>query len=239
LKGLKLLFSKASNDSDIDFFLGQILTFAYLHKDKIRSELDPLLIGEEGGKWILELSHSAIFTLLSSWGEIFESLNVYCDRSKPLAAKQDFFNAMVNREDKHNLLIRGEKLNLTFNLAGPIQFVDSRQHSGIQLADVLASSLCYALNNPGDFSLELRRQLWPAIHRFSMIPDPDDLDLMKRGPYVNSLLLHELIERSEAGRNLLENIREFILSADSSYPGYIEQQYLEACKEQDLQAALR
>ena len=92
---------------------------------------------------------TALHWLLASWGEQFEVLDVYCDNSKPIEAGEEFFRAFVGREDKAYIRLGSRPTpSVIYNLAGPINLVDSRESPGIQIADVLSSSLAYALNHP-------------------------------------------------------------------------------------------
>ena len=67
---------------------------------------------------------------------------MYCDESKPIQEGLDFFDVFIGREDKPYLRF-GDKPTSSFiyNLAGPINLVDSKASPGVQIADLLSSSL--------------------------------------------------------------------------------------------------
>jgi len=63
--------------------LDDIKTFCIHHRDTINQELNSLR-ETDIGKWILDLSTSALFSILCDWGKEFNQLKVFCDVSKPL-----------------------------------------------------------------------------------------------------------------------------------------------------------
>lgn len=92
------------------------------------------------GKWALDLSASALWSHLNHWGRMKEPLVVLCDDSKPLRAK----DADLDGTDRNSVIARVEALvgerDLGWELARPIEFVDSRAHPSVQLADILAGT---------------------------------------------------------------------------------------------------
>ena len=77
---------------------------------------------------------TALHWLLASCGEEFEVLEVYCDESKPIQEGHDFFDVFIGRKDKLYLRF-GDKPSPSFiyNLAGPINLVDSKVHPAFRL----------------------------------------------------------------------------------------------------------
>ena len=134
--------------------LGTMLAFCQLNIESIRDEIKLMRDLDGGTRWDLELSQTIVHWLLAHWGEEFESLDAYCDESKPIESNMDMFNQFIGRTDKAYIRLGGEpRPSLVYNLAGPIQLVDSRKYPGVQIADVLASSLAYSLkNNEENFS---------------------------------------------------------------------------------------
>ena len=107
---------------------------------------------------------------------------------------------------------------LGFNLNGPIKLVDSEQSHGVQIADVLSSSISYALNNPE----EEHSKTWltlvaDMIGDESVIPDPQMLDLSQREPFINALVLGELVDRTVKGSSLIAGMADFIAFAHYAY----------------------
>jgi len=72
---LNYLFS-SSKTPDISPILDGIKTFCIHHRDTINQELNSLR-GTDIGKWILELSTSALFSILCDWGKEFNQLKVF------------------------------------------------------------------------------------------------------------------------------------------------------------------
>lgn len=93
---------------------------------------------------------ASLYSLLTTWGERHESLRVICDQSIPLLDQMDFFNVMVGRTDKRTIRMGRRESSIIFNLAEPLQLVNSLDTLGVQLADVLAAALCASMETPKD-----------------------------------------------------------------------------------------
>jgi len=221
---LETVFNLASTTSDFSVFLRQILDFATGHAETIDAELKALRANEATGTWILELSLTGLFNVLTKWGENINGMEVYCDDSKPLVAQGDFFDVMINRKDKRYIEIAGKSHPLTFNLARPIQVVSSKDHPGIQIADVFASSLAYALKNENGFASRCYEICQKSIHENSIFPQLEFADLSQKPGFVNAMILHELIDRTLHQHDILEGIEDYILYADYSYLGWLQHQ---------------
>lgn len=137
--------------------IGHILAFSLCHRKRIETginemnEMRNVKKFDAVANWTLDLSMTALHWLLASWGEEFEVLEVYCDESKPIRDAKEFFEAFIGREDKvYSLLDDQSSPSIVYNLSGPINLVDSKESHGVQIADVLSSSLTYALKNPGN-----------------------------------------------------------------------------------------
>src|SRR3989442_4286555 len=158
------IFSFETPGLTVTSLIEMVILFCYLNKDQILVKLNPLLSDPDNYKWMLELSNTALPGLLQSWGEEHESLEVYCDASKPVNDQLDSFNCMVGQREKVYVTLGKVTWSLTYNLASPIKVVDSVQYPGIQIADVFASSLCFALNNQDDaFCKDLVNGFRPAM----------------------------------------------------------------------------
>ena len=211
-------------------YLGDILLFASSQQDRIKREIEFLRKIRSGPGWELELSMPSVNFLLASWGEKYKdkALEVHCDNSKPiqsdLSSSISIFNQMVGREDKFYIPVgRPGRPSIIYNLATEIILEDSVSSPGIQIADVIASSVAYALNNPqDDVSAEWLDQASEMVAE-TIAPDFDLIDLTLRGPMINSLVLGELKERSVKGEDLLFGLREFILTAMFEYPRLLKE----------------
>lgn len=201
-----------------------IILFCRLHKDEILSELNPVLLEPSEGKWLLELSYSALYDLLSYWGNRFDSIQVYCDSSKSISDQLGDFAQWVGSHETIEVNLGRAGGTIGFNLAQPISIVDSDKHPGIQIADVFASSLCYSLNHKDDpYCRDLFQSLIPAMSERCIGPEMDEIDLRKLKPYVNSAVLWQLVDRSCRGESISEfcdRLAEFLIEARDSYPQY-------------------
>lgn len=199
--------------------LSDIGTFCLVHREKIAEEIVSL-VGTNTGKWILDLTSTSLFSLLSYWGDRFYQLDVYCDDSKPLH-QTDMFDHMVNRLDRVYQRWGDKERLITFNLTRPPQMVRSEDYFGVQIADVLASALRHALENQeAPEAKSWLEQLMPYIGDGSVWPDFDTLDLNTPEAFVNGMLLHELTARSIKRKNLFDGIPAFIAAAHASFPRF-------------------
>jgi hypothetical protein len=205
--------------------LQAIATFALLHRDTIREELRPLHQNPTTPNWILDLTSTSIFSVLCAWGELYDQLDVYIDRSKPLETENEILLAMVNRKDKVRIRMFGKERPYSFNLTKIPSFVNSKDHSGIQLADVIASAIASALQNKLRNQADAQEQAWlatalPFTLDDCIFPDIKHADPREREAFVNSALLMELVDRSLKRENLFNGIPEFLYSLHQVYSVY-------------------
>lgn len=188
----------------------QIREFAQIRADDIRAELD-VLDSTGVGKWVLDLTSSALFSLLASWGETYSVITGICDQSKPLQHDTSLFDAMIGRTDKSYIEAFGKREPMTFNLSGPIQFRDSKIVHGIQIADAVAAAAIYVFSGPDDeHSRRWRKIIATRGHYGSIIPDMDEVKLKDRRVQRNAVLLMELHARAKGGLSLTEGMPEYI-----------------------------
>ena len=198
--------------------LNEMLALARYHRERIVDEITALQSTGGISSWPLELSVTSLHYLLATWGEEFESLSVFCDSSKPVQANLATFDHFIGRTDKFYISF-GENAtpSLVYNLAEPITLVDSKTSCGIQLADVLASAIAYALKNYD----EETSQAWLAIIETSVVnfmqPDLASVSLDEMECFVNTQVLLELLDRSASNEDLFEGMNEFIVFARQSY----------------------
>lgn len=212
------LFPKLIVEPGYSEVLEDIAEFVRIHSDFIAAEFAKMSVLQPVHRWMLELSSSALYSLLATWGSRFDSLEVYCDDSKPLVDMREPFDMMVGRTDKGEIAFEGKRQSLVFNLAKPIEFVSSANHPGIQLADVLAATLAFVLKNPSDSqSARLYSAIKPAMSQFSIFPDSDRVALNTQSGFVNCMVLHELVERGRRRVNPFEGMPEFIREANRTW----------------------
>lgn len=189
----------------------QIREFAMYRADDIRKELESL--SQTGtGKWVLDLSSSALFTLLANWGAKHSAIKAICDQSKPLQQSQGLFNSMVNNPHPQQFShMWGEQHPITFNLSEPLIFSDSKNTPGIQIADVIAAIAVYVFSREqSDFSQKWSNLIAPISANGSIIPDQDELRLETTRVQRNVLVLHELHSRAKHGKSLIDGMDQHI-----------------------------
>lgn len=208
--GLKALFSasKAPNMSPV---LDLVFDFAVLNKKSIVNELDGYA-GEGAGKWVLDLTNTALFSILAQWGQQYDELSAFCDNSKPLDHDQELFNAMIGNKEKHFSRIAGHDIPITFNLSEPLNLVDSKEIFGVQLADAVAAAFVYACDseNQDEHALKWRSMIEEVVIYGSVFPDYDHVDLKRFEVQRNFVVLQELVERSKNGHCLLEGMDRYM-----------------------------
>jgi hypothetical protein len=212
--GLVYLFSSLSLPN-ISPVLDAIREFCVHQRDAINEELDSLK-GTGTGKWILDLTHTSLFSLLGEWGQEFNQIEVFCDASKPLQEQVEIFQVMVNKDEKLFMELAGQQHAISFNLASLPQLVDSQSRPGIQIADVLAGTFAFVFrenlkSNYNSYPQEWIPYLDKCISPYSVIPDPKEhLDWTKINVKRNYLILEELTERSIRNASLLDGIDIFL-----------------------------
>jgi hypothetical protein len=195
----------------------EVVTFAHAQRAAIVEELETIRGLGHTGKWTLDVTDAALYSLLCYWGERFAQLDVFCDESKPLASyvrERGLFSVMVGRVDKQSFAFPGdEPKQVTFNLARPISLVRSQDYSGVQIADVISAAVSYSFRNPEESeSREWLKmvQECSALHEQSILPSLEEVNFDNRRVALKAALFKELVRRSRCGEELLANIREFL-----------------------------
>ncbi len=121
---------------------------------------DPQLLQDEiemeqgrVGKESLDLVVPSILGLLSEWGKAEQPLSVLCDDSNVFKNNigMGYLNGMGS--GKRSKFLTSE---IGYKLAHEIKLGDSKKNYGLQLADLVSSSVFFAMNNlEKDFSREL------------------------------------------------------------------------------------
>ena len=211
------------NHLDTSTLLGTILTFCLCNQDRIKSEIKLLRELDEGARWDLELSQTMVHWLLAHWGEEFEALEAYCDESKPIESNMEMFNQFIGRKDKAYIKLGGDpRPSLVYNLSGPIKLVDSKKYPGVQIADLLASSVAYSLKNQGQEFPNQCMELAQESITLAVVAEPDEFQPAREKGDLNMLVLVELSNRSIRGEDLLTGMREYILFQSHMMPEFQE-----------------
>ncbi|HEX8167048.1 MAG TPA: DUF3800 domain-containing protein [Beijerinckiaceae bacterium] len=199
-----------SGGPDADPLVGQILRFARGYNVVIAQETRALQRTGDTGKWVLDLTVSAIFSHLAAWGERYPLIEVVCDDSKPLLALADTFNVMINRPDRAHMALFGKRRPITWNMSQPIAFASSSTHAGIQIADLIAgvtAAAPFAESRPE--LQELAAKVAVHLHDDCIMPDFDVLDLEGDQAPVNWLVLEALASRADAGEDPLDGWKKY------------------------------
>ena len=158
--------------------------------------------------WVLDLTASAIYSHLAVWGQRHPLIEVVCDESKPLKMMGGLFDVMVNRPHVAFLEIFGKRRPLTWNMSKRVEFASSKEHAGVQLADLIAG-VTAALPGGGERVAGLGEKIQPHLHEDCIFPDFDVLDLKGDEAPVNWLILEELACRADHGEDPLEGMEVF------------------------------
>jgi len=208
------IFPTRGLDQEYSAVLRDIEAFFVIHREAIAKDIAEHSGDEPLYSWMLDLTLSSFYALLTMWGERYPGLVVYCDESKPLMDMRKTIDMMVGRTDKAEVYFEGKKQSLIFNLAEPVHYVSSRDHPGVQLADIFASALAYCMRAPGDdLARTWMKQLAKSITEFSVLPDPHIVDLREERAFVSALVLHELVDRSAKNVSLFDGMPAFIAAA--------------------------
>ena len=150
------------------------------------------------GKWTLDLSASSLWSHLNHWGRSKEPLVVACDDSKPLRAIEAELdgtgrNAAVARVEA----LFGERV-LGWELERPIEFVDSRAHPSVQLADILAGTAMSCCSNGLPEGMAPTGEFMDkGMLRDSIFPDFERVRLKNGKAKVHYAVLRELAATAE------------------------------------------
>lgn len=163
------------------------------------------------GKWLLDLTCTALFGLLMQM-EGDDELRVICDKSKPLAADVTIFDRFVGNADvQPDLYINDARLR-SLNLVEPISLRKSHEEAGLQLADVVAGSVANVMKHQQDARSEQLAEALEASQTMWVKTDRSYVDARQYPAQVNLSLLTLLAERSVRGLDLFDGLEEFVKS---------------------------
>ena len=193
-----------------------VLRFAHGYKPEIaRDNTNLPKETVDGGKWVLDLSASALWSHLNHWGRKHEPLDVQCDVSKPLQA----IASKLRGDERDPAILRarqmGHKGELGWRFLKPIDFVDSRNHPAVQIADLVASTAVriFSRGLPEGFNATAK-MMDEGMLRDSIFPDWDVIDLSQREAAVNYLVLYDLATRADRRANPLQGIDDLYHTAE-------------------------
>lgn len=205
------LLEENQKDAEALEFFKKIAIFIDTHKEVIFNEIKDL------PAWTIDLSLTSLHALFSQWGSTGSEIIAYCDNSKPINEKIDWFKPMMGRKEivySPLSLDGGYKIPLTYNLK-EINMVDSKEYAGVQLADIVATASTYSIQvyqKTDKYVEKLRSILLPKVIYASVFPDYEQIDLTQKKVQLNALLFEELIHRSENRVPILNNIEGYIVA---------------------------
>ncbi len=210
---LRAFFSNKTSPLDGVFI--DMISFMEGYSDAIIEELDTLKITTSGGKWTLDLSISTLHSLLRHWAKSHDEMTVICDPSKPLAALAPDLDIMIGRTDRpqHFHPVAGRYCPI-FNLKRSVQFKDSKESAGIQLADIVASFAADAFKKDDKSLLQIIAE---GVIGESIFPTLEYVNLTEKQPFLNALVLKELANRARNKSDPLSNM--------AAYYEFISEQY--------------
>lgn len=148
--------------------------------------------------WTLDLSASGLWSHLNHWGKLKQPITVLCDDSKPLRAiAGDLADVGLDAAIERAKALFGHQ-DLGWEFEKPLEFVDSRAHPSVQLADILASTAVYCYSNGLPKGMEVMGEILDAgMLRDSIFPDFERVDLEREEVMVHYAVLHELAATAE------------------------------------------
>lgn len=219
-EGRPLFSSRGGEDESLP--MQYIAAFYRGNTAAIQEELGSL--GSETDKWILDLTSTALHSLLCEWAETADLLDVTCDESKPLAASNSIWDAMVGNDRRAYHLLFGTRQRITYNLLRPVELARSIDTPGLQIADVIASATAAVFERPNDPTLQAFREraIEGCSSNLTVLPMLAEIDLESLAVQRNYIVLRELAERSARGEQLLPEcawlVLELTAAAQLSFP---------------------
>lgn len=211
----------SGDERHFNMLLGPILRFARGYNVTIARETRNLQLTGDNGKWVLDLTISAVTDHLRNWAERHPLLEVVCDDSKPLRALAGIYDVMVDRPDPVYMEALGKRVRLTWNMAKPISFVSSSDHAAVQLADLIAGTAIAVAANQGDENYRrLAEAIQPHFSEECILPDFDIIDLAGDEAPVNLLVLEELADRADRGMDPLLGMEAVYAVAKATLPEF-------------------
>ncbi|WP_206777820.1 DUF3800 domain-containing protein [Leisingera methylohalidivorans] len=187
-----------------------IQRFATGHKETISRDIANIKKHTtDNGTWTLDLSASGLWSHLNYWGRQKMPLTVICDDSKPLRAiERDLDDVGRNAAIERARVLLGAQ-GLGWDFAKPLEFVDSRAHPSVQIADILASTTVFVYSSGLPKGLEATGEIMDrGMLQDSIFPDYDLVKLESDNAKIDYAVLYELAATAE-GRGTGVSIEEY------------------------------
>lgn len=218
-KDAPLLFQRVGmplKDDGTDDPFELVLRFAYGYRHRIiadNASLDTTM--PDAGRWVLDLSASGLWSHLNYWGRQGQPLRVRCDVSKPIQSIVSHFTGDSADPAIKRARIMGQSGPLGWQLEAPIEFVDSRDHPAIQVADVVAGTAAalVAKARPPNFE-DVAASLDRHMLKDCVMPDFEVINRANREACVNFVMLYDLAKRAERDADPFYNLEEMYRQAE-------------------------
>lgn len=197
-----------------------ILRFAHGYRDIIRADNARLNTElPENGRWTLDLSASAIWSHLNHWGQNGSPLRVNCDTSKPIQSIINNFTGDGNDPAINRMRRMNVEQRLGYSLEREVEFVDSRSHPAVQLADLVASTTVSIVSRGMPYGFEATSDSIDrhALKNHSVMPDSEVVDLDQRAPMVNYVVMYGLAKRAEVKADPYAGVEELYRLAETAW----------------------
>jgi hypothetical protein len=201
--------------------LDMIRRFARGYNVVIAQETRSLRETGDQGRWVLDLTISAVFSHLVEWGKRHPLIEVICDDSKPLLALSNNFDGMVNRPEAVEGNIMGSFRRMTWNMSKPVSLASSANSPGLQLADLLAGCAAAAPRYSEHQILQtVSARIYMHVHEESIMPDMEPIDLACDEAAINFFILEGLAQRADSGEDPLWLMDEMYEIARNTLPEF-------------------
>lgn len=197
-----------------------VVQFAQGYRDIIVADNQQMRVDTpDAGKWALDVSIAGLWSLLNHWGATGRPLRVTCDDSKPL---RDQVSCLTGGDDdpgiRRALDVSSKDEAFGWTFAQAIAFGDSRNHPGLQIADLIAGTASRILTQSSNPGLErVRSAMMRHIHAHSIMPDFDYVKLGTREVDVNWIVLMELGQRAAKGIDPQAGLADFYAVAEATW----------------------
>ncbi len=225
LEALEKIFPQPGNVEWTSNPLAAISLFAMTNRAALQSERERTHSATVLN-WILDLTTTSLFSVLRYWGEVYDEIDVFCDKSKPLETEIDILKNMVGRRDHIRMQMFGKDTQFTFNLIREPSLVDSKDYAGVQIADVFSSAVASAWQKNYWQQADSTEKRWLDITlqchlEDNVWPDLEKINLKTRSGFVNATILLELAQRSLKKENLFREMPEFIAICNLGFQDFL------------------
>ena len=161
------------------------------------------------GRWILDLATTSLWAHLNHWGSRNRPLAVTCDESKPLQANVPEFAGDESDPGIRRARMKNHQGHLGWRLSRPMQFSNSMDYAGLQIADVIAGVTAYSIRDDIEMTPDVeffRKSLQRHSVSACILPDLSMIDPRRKHAAVSAAMLYRLADRAERGEDLLANV---------------------------------